>query len=248
MDVDEDVSTSPLRFICRSGEFQRHTSCQAPGHIQASLLILPLSATPSFFALCQRNPVSCRLLAYSKPGNPCEFINNFPGISGEEIVGNNFDIRTDAPEYHVYENGKMIGEEIEVKKCFKKDSVAFLIGCSFSIERALADAGLPPRHCTGAFSTLAWVRTVRCIRPPSLSCQQASSPIQDAWSSPWAHITPETSRKSAPSPLSSALCMVSPSHGASMQSLNSASRISPAWISVVLPNLPLRRESCRFSG
>lgn len=161
MEIHEVVSASPLRFSgisnthyeaevirlwCRSGEFQRHTSCQAPGHIQANLMILPLSAAPSFFALCQRNPVPCPLLAYSKPGNPWEFISNLPGIKGEEIVGKNFDVRTDAPGYFVYENGKMIGEEIEVKRCFTKDTVAFLMGCSFSFERALAEAGLPPLH------------------------------------------------------------------------------------------------------
>lgn len=144
-----------MRLACRNGKFASPTSGYAAGHIQANLLILPLSAASSFFALCQRNPLHRPLLAYSKPGSATEFISNLLGFTGEEIVDKDFDVRTYAPEYYLYENGVSFYEAQEVKKWFKSNDgthssmeqhFAFLIGCSFSLERALADAGLPPRH------------------------------------------------------------------------------------------------------
>ena len=47
------------------------------------------------------------------------------------------DIRTDLPLYRIFAEGKMVDEVASVEKYWADDSVAFLLGCSFSFEEAL---------------------------------------------------------------------------------------------------------------
>jgi len=56
------------------------------------------------------------------------------------------DLRTDLPRYWVYERGEVVDELTDITNHWKKDSVAFLIGCSFTFEAAMISAGLPIRH------------------------------------------------------------------------------------------------------
>lgn len=86
--------------------------------------------------LCARNPVPCPLLGETKVGDPM-----LPAH-----LAANCDVRTDAPSYNVYKNGKLISTKSDIIDEWRDDSVAFLIGCSFSFEAALAAAGLVPRQ------------------------------------------------------------------------------------------------------
>jgi len=45
--------------------------------------------------------------------------------------------------YSIYRNGKLDEEVTDVTDYWPKDSVAFLIGCSFSYDGALMNAGIP---------------------------------------------------------------------------------------------------------
>jgi uncharacterized protein YcsI (UPF0317 family) len=56
------------------------------------------------------------------------------------------DLRTDLPAYRIYERGEMLAEVADASNHWREDLVAFLIGCSFTFERALLDAGVPVRH------------------------------------------------------------------------------------------------------
>ena len=55
---------------------------------------------------------------------------------------------TDIPRYRVYEHGELTGEYTDVSKFFEErnDLVSFLIGCSFSFESELLEAGIPVRQ------------------------------------------------------------------------------------------------------
>lgn len=58
-----------------------------------------------------------------------------------------YDIRHDVPHYNVYKDGKLIKQAcLNIEQEWMDDHVAFWIGCSFSFETALTEAGLPPRH------------------------------------------------------------------------------------------------------
>lgn len=65
------------------------------------------------------------------------------------IFGAGSDIARDIPKYRVYENGVMTGEYTDVSAFFddpSRELVSFLIGCSFSFESALLEAGIPVRR------------------------------------------------------------------------------------------------------
>lgn len=134
------------RLACRTNTLQTTTSGHAPSHLQANLLVLPSRHAPSFRALCTRNPVPCPLLAESAtPGSFSTLKSHIPGLSGDQIAAD-IDIRTDAPAYTIYRDGELVEYTSDLIAEWKEDHVAFLIGCSFSFEDALAMRGVVPRH------------------------------------------------------------------------------------------------------
>ena len=56
------------------------------------------------------------------------------------------DIRTDIPAYRVFRDGELAGEVDDATDVWRDDLVTFLIGCSFTFENALDDAGLHLAH------------------------------------------------------------------------------------------------------
>jgi uncharacterized protein YcsI (UPF0317 family) len=69
-----------------------------------------------------------------------------PGCVEPKRVAPGADLRTDLPRYRVYENGKLTAELEDLITMWRDDFVAFLLGCSFTFEPALARAGVPLRH------------------------------------------------------------------------------------------------------
>ncbi|KAL1960875.1 hypothetical protein VTO42DRAFT_5858 [Malbranchea cinnamomea] len=123
------------------------TSGLAPNYLQANLIVLPSRFAHDFRLLCQRNPVPCPLLAESKSvGRYDELKSWMPGIHGSEIAAD-IDLRTDIPRYMVYKDARLEKFQCcDLTEDWTEDHVAFLIGCSYSFESALAAAGLLPRH------------------------------------------------------------------------------------------------------
>ena len=119
----------------RSNVWRGVTSGVAPGYVQANLAILPKDLAFDFLLFCQRNPKPCPLLEVIEPGK-VEPVLTSPGA----------DIRTDASGYRVYENGVLTAEVDTIEDYWRDDLVSFLLGCSFSFETAMVDAGIPLRH------------------------------------------------------------------------------------------------------
>jgi uncharacterized protein YcsI (UPF0317 family) len=74
-------------------------------------------------------------LAVGRPGRP-----ELPSL-GEDI-----DIRFDVPRYRVFDNGREIAAPTDIADYWRDDLVAFVLGCSFSFEWPLLDAGLRLKH------------------------------------------------------------------------------------------------------
>lgn len=123
------------RQAIRRGEWTRPTAGLAPGRTQANLVVLPEADAFDFMRFCLRNPKPCPLLEVTDPGSP-EPAETAPGA----------DLRTDVPRYRVYRDGELAAEPADVRDEWRDDLVAFLIGCSFTFERALLAQGLPVRH------------------------------------------------------------------------------------------------------
>ena len=123
------------RHRIRSNQWRGVTSGVAPGHVQANLAILPRDLAFDFLLFCQRNPKPCPLLEVIEPGS-VEPALTAPGA----------DIRTDAAGYRVYRDGELTAEVDTLEGYWQDDLVSFLLGCSFSFEQAMVDAGIPLRH------------------------------------------------------------------------------------------------------
>ncbi|HEY5314633.1 MAG TPA: putative hydro-lyase [Pirellulales bacterium] len=148
------ASPADLRQAIRRGQFAGPTAGQAPGYVQANLVIVPLTAAGDFEAFCRRNPRACPLLAQTEPGNP-EPAEVAPGA----------DLRTDVPRYRVFRHGRSEADEpTEIHKLWRDDLVAFLLGCSFTFERALEAAALPVRHLD-EHRNVPMYRTSRACQP-----------------------------------------------------------------------------------
>lgn len=131
----KDLTPAEIRQLCRDGKFTGVTAGLAPGYVQANLVVLPKSLAFDFLLFCQRNPKPCPVLDVTDEGNP-EPRSIAPGA----------DICTDLPLYRIYRKGKLVEETADIRSFWREDSVGFLIGCSFTFERAMLVAGLPVRH------------------------------------------------------------------------------------------------------
>jgi uncharacterized protein YcsI (UPF0317 family) len=103
--------------------------------VQGNVVILPQALANDFLRYCQRNPKPCPVLAVSEPGDP-----TLP------TLGADIDIRTDVPRYRVWRHGELVDQPTDISGLWRDDLVTFVIGCSFSFEQALMEAGLPLRH------------------------------------------------------------------------------------------------------
>lgn len=124
-----------VRQLIREGRWTRPTSGLCLGHAQANLAVLPRDLAFDFVLFALRNPKPCPLLEVLDPGDP-EPRRSAPGA----------DIRTDLPRYRVYRDGKLEDEPADIRQDWREDFVAFLIGCSFTFEAGLVQAGIPVRH------------------------------------------------------------------------------------------------------
>jgi uncharacterized protein YcsI (UPF0317 family) len=123
------------RLTIRAGKHREHTAGLAPGYVQGNLCILPADYAAEFAAFCQRNPKPCPLIGMSAPGDPC-----IPTLAQD------LDIRTDVPRYRIFRHGKLADEPNDITDLWRDDLVTFVLGCSFSFEEALLDAGIPLRY------------------------------------------------------------------------------------------------------
>ena len=124
-----------LRKAVRAGEHTGPTAGLAPGYTQANLVALPEADAFDFLRFCVQNPKPCPVLDVTDPGSP-EPAQTAPGA----------DLRTDVPRYRIWRDGELVDEPLDASEHWRDDLVGFLIGCSFTFERALEAEGLPIRH------------------------------------------------------------------------------------------------------
>lgn len=141
-----------VRHAARSKTWTAPTAGLAPGFLQANLIVLPARYAADFRLLCARNPVPCPLVAESAgPGVYDAVRSHVRTLSAARLLSNDCDLRADAPRYMVYRDAALVRAGCtDVQDEWRDDHIAFLIGCSYSFEGALAAAGLPARHAVQA--------------------------------------------------------------------------------------------------
>lgn len=112
------------------------TSGVATGLTQANLIAVPADWAFETLLYAQRNPKPCPVLEVIEPGQV------------ESVLAPGSDIRTDIGRYRIWRDGELAAEVADASDAWDEhpDLVTFLIGCSFTFETGLADAGIPIRH------------------------------------------------------------------------------------------------------
>lgn len=129
------MEPAAVRRLIRAGSISTQTSGMCAGYAQANLVILPKELAYDFLLFTQRNPRSCPILEVSDVGS-----------RKLHYIAEDVDLAKDFPKYRVYKKGELAGEYTDVEEFWQEDFVSFLIGCSFSFEAALLEAGVPVRH------------------------------------------------------------------------------------------------------
>ena len=124
-----------MRRAIRQGKYQGPTAGLCMGFAQCNLIALPKSLAYDFLLFAQRNSRACPVLEVSDAGS-----------RRLEWLAQDLDLARDFPRYRLYENGELTGEYTDAEALWRPDLVSFLIGCSFSFEGALLEAGLPVRY------------------------------------------------------------------------------------------------------
>ena len=126
------------------------TSGEAAGYTQANLVVLPREWAYDMLLFAQRNPGPVPLLDVTDAGD------------WRTVLAPGADLRTDLPAYRVWRDGELVEERTEVTDLWGPDLVAFLIGCSFSFDTALSDAGIPVRNIDQGRNVSMYRTNVEC--------------------------------------------------------------------------------------
>ena len=138
MTTYEKLRQAPLaevRRAIRHNAYQGHTAGLAAGYLQVNLAIMAQSHALDFFRFCQRNPKPCPLVGVTDTGS-----------KRFHTLGADLAADTDAPAYAVYKHGELQGYQADIREIWQEDFVAFALGCSFTFEHALIEAGIAMRH------------------------------------------------------------------------------------------------------
>ena len=163
-----------MRQAARSGELTGPTPGLARGYVQANLVVVPRDMAFDFLLFCQRNPKPCPLLDVTEPGS-----------SGASDSAPGADLRTDVPGYRVYRHGELVDEPADLIGLWRDDLVSFLLGCSFTFENALLEAGVPVRHVETGCNVPMYRTNIACrpagvFRGPMVVSMRPMTPAQAA--------------------------------------------------------------------
>lgn len=150
-----DLSPAQARERFRGG-VRVPTAGWCRGWTQANLIAVPKRLRYELLLFAHRNPQACPVLDVGEPGAWSTAL--FDG-----------DLRTDLPAYRLYRDGRAVADLDDVVAHWRDDLVPFLIGCSFTFERALLEAGVPVRHLEAGTNVPMYVTNVACEPTAALS-------------------------------------------------------------------------------
>jgi len=153
-----------LRAAIRAGQYTGHTAGLGRGYLQANVVILPATLALDFMRFCQRNPKPCPLVGVSDTGDPMM-----------HTLGRDIDIRSDVPAYNIYRHGRLERSAPDIADLWTGDMVAFALGCSFTFEHALMQAGLPLWHVENDTTVPMFRTDIACVSAGPFSARMVVS-------------------------------------------------------------------------
>ena len=138
------------RAASSAGDYDGHTAGIAPEFVQGNLCILPSEMATEFAAFCQRNPKPCPLIGMGAPGDP-----SLPGLGASHSHR-----RAALPGIQGRQADRRAGR---CTKVLVDDLVTFVIGCSFSFEKALLDEGIRLQHVMRNTTVPMYRTSIDCV-------------------------------------------------------------------------------------
>ena len=152
----DDRPAREIRRDIRHGKLTGVSAGLGRNYVQANLAVLPRAQAYDFLLFCQRNPRPCPLIEVCDAGS-AEPANVAPGA----------DLRTDIAAYRIYEQGELRAEVSDIRSYWREDLVAFLLGCSFTFEWALLEAGVRLWHIEQGRGVAMYRTSIAC-RPAGM--------------------------------------------------------------------------------
>ena len=146
------ITPYKLRQKIRSGNMTTNTSGLCSGFVQGNLCILPQDYANDFLKFCHLNPKPCPIIGMSES----------PGDFRLKSLGQDIDLRTDIPQYKLFENGQNVAQVNSIEQYWRDDLVAFVLGCSFSFEEALLADGLDVRNLSQGVNVPMYRTNIAC--------------------------------------------------------------------------------------
>jgi uncharacterized protein YcsI (UPF0317 family) len=139
------------RLKIRAG-LDQPTAGMAAGMTQLNMISVPKDWAYDFLLYAQRNPQSCPILDVLEQG-----------IYHTSLAAD-ADIRSDFPRYRIWQDGQLREEVQDAHAIYAAhpDLVTFLIGCSFSFETALEEAGIEVRHIQDQRNVPMYLSNIAC--------------------------------------------------------------------------------------
>lgn len=147
----ENALPKEIRQLIREKRFTSTTAGLARGYAQGNLVVLPKDLAYDFLLFAFRNPKPCPILDVTEVGERT-FRKAAPGS----------DILHDLPKYRIYKRGILTDETTDLEGYWRDDFVAFLLGCSFTFESALLEAGIGVRHIECGCNVPMYITDIPC--------------------------------------------------------------------------------------
>lgn len=148
----ESANPKDVRRQIREGKITGQTSGMCSGYAQANMAVLSKDLAFDFLLFCERNKKPCPLLDVTEAGSP-----------EPRVAAPGADVRVDIPRYRIYKKGVLTDEVTDISSWWTSDMVAFLLGCSFSFEGPMLEAGLEIRHITDHHNVPMYITNQECI-------------------------------------------------------------------------------------
>lgn len=149
------LSPAQARALFASG-LEVPTTGWCAGYAQANIISVPRALAFDMLLFATRNPKPCPVLEVLEAG--C-----VRGPEGSPVYGApEADIRVDVPRYRIWRHGELVEEVPDVRDHWRDDLVTFLLGCSFTFEHPMLEAGIPVRHLDAGRNVAMYRTSTRC--------------------------------------------------------------------------------------
>ncbi len=128
------MTPKEFRMQVAAGEFHAPTAGYCDGYVQTNLLILPREHASLFAEFAKANAAPIPVLEIVENG-----VHSLTLAPGANLL-------REFPSYDIFEDGRQTAQVKDIERYSNNDLVFFLIGCSFSFEKAMMEAGIALRH------------------------------------------------------------------------------------------------------